>query len=64
MSGAELNSMPQAAKYRRPPEVVMKLARMGSFHQSRLSFMRVLLRRLKKSKPAVFHARPVAPTEK
>ncbi|WP_348720876.1 hypothetical protein [uncultured Candidatus Puniceispirillum sp.] len=26
---------------------VMRLARMGSFHQSRLSFMRVLLRRLK-----------------
>lgn len=31
----------------RPPEVVMRLARMGSFHQSRLSFMRVLLRRLR-----------------
>ena len=27
---------------------IMRLARMGSFHQSRLSFMRVLLRRLKK----------------
>ncbi len=48
MSGAELNSMTQAAKFRRPPEVVMKLARMGSFHQTRLSFMRTLLRRLKK----------------
>ena len=34
--------------YRRPPEVVMRLARMGSFHQTRLSFMRSLLRRLKK----------------
>lgn len=32
----------------RPPEIVMRLARMGSFHQSRLSFMRVLLRRLKR----------------
>ena len=32
----------------RPPETVMRLERMGSFHQSRLSFMRVLLRRLKK----------------
>lgn len=32
---------------RRPPEVVVRLARMGSFHQSRLSFMRILLRRLK-----------------
>ncbi|MFD2738002.1 hypothetical protein ACFSUD_00310 [Sulfitobacter aestuarii] len=31
----------------RPAETVMRLARMGSFHQSRLSFMRVLLRRLK-----------------
>lgn len=31
----------------RDPKVVMRLARMGSFHQSRLSFMRVLLRRLK-----------------
>ena len=31
----------------RDPKRVMTLARMGSFHQSRLSFMRVLLRRLK-----------------
>lgn len=31
----------------RPAETVMRLARLGSFHQSRLSFMRVLLRRLK-----------------
>ncbi|MEB8387381.1 hypothetical protein OO012_09085 [Rhodobacteraceae bacterium KMM 6894] len=31
----------------RPPETVMTLARMGSFHQSRLSFMRILLRRIK-----------------
>ena len=30
----------------RPPEVVMRLARMGSFHPTRLSFMRILLRRL------------------
>ena len=28
----------------------MRLARMGSFHQSRLSFMRVLLRRLKNAR--------------
>ena len=33
----------------RPAQTVMKLARMGSFHQSRLSFMRVLLRRLKQN---------------
>lgn len=32
----------------RPPEMVMKLKRMGAFHHSRLSFMRVLLRNLKK----------------
>ena len=31
----------------RPPEQVMRLSRMGCFHQTRLSFMRVLLRRLK-----------------
>ena len=31
----------------RDPNTVMTLARMGSFHQCRLSFMRVLLRRLK-----------------
>ena len=31
----------------RAPQTVMRLARMGAFHQSRLSFMRVLLRRLK-----------------
>jgi hypothetical protein len=42
------NPMPAAAAYRRPPEVVMRLARMGSFHQTRLSFMRSLLRRLER----------------
>ncbi len=31
----------------RPPQQVMRLDRMGSFHQSRLSFMRILLRRLR-----------------
>lgn len=31
----------------RDPQDVMRLARMGSMHQSRLSFMRVLLRRMK-----------------
>ncbi|WP_306113562.1 MULTISPECIES: hypothetical protein [unclassified Roseovarius] len=31
----------------RDPAVVMRLDRLGSFHQSRLSFIRVLLRRLK-----------------
>jgi len=42
------NPMPDAAAFRRPPELVMRLARMGSFHQTRLSFMRVLLRRLER----------------
>jgi hypothetical protein len=32
----------------RPPSQVMRLARMGAFHASRLSFMRVLLRRIKR----------------
>ena len=32
----------------RPPETVMRLDRMGSFHQCRLSFMRTLLRRMKR----------------
>jgi len=48
MTNAQINPTSEVAKYRRPPEVVMKLARMGSFHQTRLSFMRTLLRRLKK----------------
>ena len=30
----------------RSPDTVMRLARMGSFHHSRLSFMRALLRRV------------------
>ena len=32
----------------RPPNTVMRLARLGSFHQCRLSFMRTLLRRMKR----------------
>ena len=32
----------------RDPSVVMRLARLGSFHQTRLSFMRALLRRVKR----------------
>ena len=30
----------------RPAEKVMRLSRLGSFHQSRLSFLRILLRRI------------------
>ncbi len=35
---------------RRSPDVVMRLDRMGSFHQCRLSFMRILLRRMKRER--------------
>jgi len=48
MTTSVLHESTIADEFRRPPEVVMRLARMGSFHQTRLSFMRVLLRRLKK----------------
>ncbi len=37
----------QADAPKRAPEQVMRLSRMGCFHQTRLSFMRVLLRRMK-----------------
>ena len=35
---------------RRDPIIVMNLARLGSFHQHRLSFMRILLRKIKAEK--------------
>ena len=38
---------PPSSVLRPAASVVMKLDRLGAFHQSRLSFMRVLLRRLK-----------------
>ena len=47
MMDAQLQNHSEPLIINRPASVVMKLARMGSFHQSRLSFMRVLLRRLK-----------------
>lgn len=37
---------PDTSTYRRPPEQVMRLARMGSSHPTRLSFLRSLLRRM------------------
>ena len=40
------NPSPDTARYRRPASEVMRLARMGSSHPTRLSFLRVLLRRL------------------
>ncbi len=45
MSCAGLNPMPEAAAFRRDPAVVMRLARMGSAHPTRLSFLRAMLRR-------------------
>ena len=47
MSGcSETASATGTAAFRRRPEDVMRLARTGSFHATRLSFMQVLLRRL------------------
>ncbi|HUT50904.1 MAG TPA: hypothetical protein VM325_16355 [Alphaproteobacteria bacterium] len=43
LNGSE---MPACAPLR-PPSTVMRLERLGAFHQTRLSFMRALLRRLK-----------------
>ncbi|WP_218110572.1 hypothetical protein [Ostreibacterium oceani] len=40
------HSSREARRYQRPPEQLMQLSRLGCFHASRLSFMRVLLRRL------------------
>ena len=38
----------QGSEFHRTPDKVMRLSRMGSAHQSRLSFMRTLLRRIKR----------------
>lgn len=46
MDCASLNPFPKAAAFRRPPAEVMRLARMGCAHPSRLSFLRTLLRRM------------------
>lgn len=40
---------------RRPAEMVMRLERLGSFHQSRLSFMRILTRRMQVEKWTLSH---------
>lgn len=47
MSCEGLNPMPQARAFRRDPDEVMRLARMGCSHPTRLSFLRQLLRRMK-----------------
>ena len=46
MTCAPLNPMPEAAAFRRSPTAVMRLARMGCSHPTRLSFLRQLLRRM------------------
>lgn len=46
MTCSDLNPTPEAAAFRRAPSEVMRLDRMGSAHPTRLSFLRVLLRRL------------------
>ena len=46
MSCAGLNPKPQASAFRRNPNEVMRLARMGCSHPTRLSFLRQLLRRM------------------
>ncbi|MDU9005960.1 hypothetical protein [Sedimentitalea todarodis] len=46
MIGATLKSNPETEKFRRSPATVMTLARMGSAHPTRLSFLRHLLRRM------------------
>ncbi|ETX29203.1 hypothetical protein [Roseivivax isoporae] len=46
MDCASLNPMPEAEAFRRPPSQVMRLARMGCAHPTRLSFLRTLLRRV------------------
>ncbi|WP_341863612.1 hypothetical protein [Gymnodinialimonas sp. 57CJ19] len=46
MSVSTRRVTPELARYMRAPSEVMRLARMGSGHPTRLSFLRVLLRRL------------------
>ena len=46
MTCGALNPMPEVAQYRRSPDVVMRLARMGAAHPTRLSFLRQMLRRV------------------
>lgn len=45
---ANINPCPDAVRYRRDPDTVMRLARMGAFHATRLSFLRSLLRRVER----------------
>ena len=44
---AGLPDIDDISRFKRPPDEVMRLARMGSAHPTRLSFLRVLLRRVR-----------------
>ncbi len=47
MTCATLSPVPEAARYRRSPDEVMRLERLGVSHPTRLSFLRILLRRMR-----------------
>lgn len=46
MTCALLSPMPEASAFRRSPSEVMRLSRLGQCHPTRLSFLRILLRRM------------------
>lgn len=48
MTCAPLSPIPEAAKFRRSPNEVMRLSRLGASHPTRLSFLRILLRRMQR----------------
>lgn len=48
MTSAHFDSVSDVSAFRRPPAQVMRLDRMGSAHPTRLSFLRNLLRRVKR----------------
>lgn len=50
MNCAALSPFPEASAFRRDPSEVMRLSRMGQSHPTRLSFLRVLLRRMQQEK--------------
>ena len=50
MTLSTLTANPVGSRFRRRPEAVMRLARLGSAHPTRLSFLRVLLRRLRRER--------------
>lgn len=47
MTCESLNQFPDSVNFRRPASKVMRLERLGSAHPMRLSFLRILLRRVK-----------------